>query len=323
MRTVARFLILFLIVLDVAFSQFAAHAQGRFDTQVTQIGDAQAQTIVEAGFFPDRQSVVFWHDPDWSIDLVVPAKERVFSVRVQYRKGKASLVTLPKSAMQILSVARAPGDKAIVSTDCGSECLGFVILDLKKATVVDEVGSSGIEISPNRRFILFDSWFANWDDSVPHEFRLYDVLRTPKENTCGYTVLDSKHEKLNDYLRGLQVFPSTPTCSNNEENLGFDYGGRFTWSPDSSRIVFAVMREGRMSLVLIKMPAGALDLPETSVYALKGTQDVCAGEKYCDYRVIGSLRWDGDSVKASFQRQSELTLPVTAFIPASARGTGR
>lgn len=323
----AKLLIRLLIVAGViVVSQPLTHAQKRFDTEITQIGDAQIQTMVENGFFPDRQSIVFWHDPEWSIDLLLPSnRDGVFSVRIQSRTGGGSIVALPERSRQIKSVIRAPDDRAIVSTE-GSESFGFVILDLKKAKIVDDVDSSGIQISPNRRFILFDSWFANWDESVPHTFRLYDVLKTPRENTCGYMVRHSKHEKLDDYLRGIQVYPPMPTCSDNENNLGLDDGANFAWAPDSSKIVFADAKKGVMSLVLVTMLSGTHDLPKTSVYVLKGSQDVCAGaidagEKNCDYDVIQSLGWDGDSVKATFHRRIgtphdlQLTLPVSAFVP--------
>ena len=311
----------------VVVSQPLVHAQKSFDTEITQIGEAQVQTMVSNGFFPDRQPVVFWHDPEWSIDLLLPSdRDGVFSVGIQSRSGARSVVPLPKRVRQITSVVRAPEDRAIVSTE-GSESFGFVILDLKKARVVDDVDSDGIHISPNRRFILFDSWFANWNDSVPHEFRLYDVLKTPRENTCGYLISDSEHENLDDYLRGIQVFPPMPTCSDHEKNLGLDEGANFAWAPDSSRIVFADARNGVMRLVLVTMPTGTHDLPKTSVYVLKGPQDVCAGatdaaeEKDCGYDVIQSLGWEGDSVKAAFHRRFraprdlQLTVPVSAFVP--------
>lgn len=191
----------------IAFS-LHGRAQMRFDTKISQVGDAQVQANVEDGFFPDRQSGVFWHDPEWSIDLLLPAdKNGVFSVRIRATGGQGILVTLPENAKQIQSVVRAPSNKAIVSTYCDSERSGVVVLDLKKGAIVDDLCSSGFTISPNRRFIVFDNWIGNWDDSVPHEFRLYDLTKTPKENTCGYSRSDTKHERFDDYLRGLQVFP--------------------------------------------------------------------------------------------------------------------
>src|SRR5665213_998459 len=123
-------------------------AQEHFETQITQVGDAQMQTIVETGFFPDRQSVVFWHDPEWSIDLLPPAnKDGSFSMRIRSTEGQETLVTLPDEARQIQSVVRAPGDKAIVRMDCDSERDGFVVLDLKKGGIADDVCSSDLTIS--------------------------------------------------------------------------------------------------------------------------------------------------------------------------------
>ncbi len=55
----AHFLIASALFSGVITFPFHACAQEHFDTQTTQVGDAQMQTIVETGSFPDRQSVVF------------------------------------------------------------------------------------------------------------------------------------------------------------------------------------------------------------------------------------------------------------------------
>src|SRR5579863_3538562 len=188
MRNRVNILCLRCVACSLISSSLFAKGQKLFDTEINQIGNAQVQTIVDTGFFPDRQSVVFWHDPQWSIDLLLPSNSRgEFSVRIQSPTGEKSIVTLPESARQIKSIVRAPDGKAIVNTE-GSENFGIVVLDLKKAAVTDALVASEVQISPNRRFALFDSWFANWDDSVPHTYRLYDVLRAPRDNTCGYSV---------------------------------------------------------------------------------------------------------------------------------------
>ena len=301
-----------------------ASAQQRFDTKITQIGDAQVQTLVETGFFPDRQPVIFWHDPEWNIDLLLPAsKDGAFSMQIRSKAGKKLVVALPARAVQIKAILRAPNDKVIVYTDPDGESDGIIIIDLKTGTIIDDLTMSGTSISPNQRFVLFDNWFSNWDDSVPHEFRLYDVLRTPKGNTCGFGSGDSKHAKLDDYSRGIQVLPllSGP-CSDNERNLGWGYGFDFTWTSDSRKILFAVIRKGVMTLVVVRMPAGTHDLPKTSVYLLKDAQDVCAGDQYCDYHAVRYLRWNGRSVEGVFRRfgtglDLHLTIPVSAFVPVT------
>lgn len=318
-HTLTKALVRSLIVAGlIAGSGPLAIAQQRFDTKITQVGDAQVQTLAQAGFFPDRQPVIFWHDPDWSIDLLLPTnKDDGFSLQIRPNAGKDLIVALPSRAVQIKAVLRAPNGKLIVDTDSDSERDGFLVIDLKTGTIIDDLIASDTSISPNRRFVLYDNWISNWDDSVPHEFRLYDVLRTPRENTCGFGVADRKHEKLDDFLRGIQVLPPLPglqACSDNERNLGWDFGTNFTWAADSSKIVFADMKRGKMNLVLIKMPVGTRDLPKASVYMLRGAQDVCAGEKYCDYHVVQSLGWDGNSIKVGTPLNLHLTIPVSAFV---------
>lgn len=328
MQAKAHFLLKFTLFIGVIAFPCPTRAQEHFETQITQVGDAQMQTIVETGFFPDRQSVVFWHDPEWSIDLLPTAnKDGLFSIRIRSTEGQETFVTLPDDARQIQSVVRAPGDKAIVKVDCDSERDGFLVLDLKMGGIADDVCSSDLTISPNRRFIIFDNWIANWDDSVPHEFRLYDVLKTPKENTCGFSRSDFKHERLDVYLRGVQVFPPLAACSDNDNDQGFGFGTSFTWAPDSRKIVFAAMKGKMMNLVMITIPSSAHSRPTASIFALRGSQDVCAGatyaarDQYCDDGVIKSLRWERDSVKASFHHQfgtpldTQFTVPVSAFVP--------
>ncbi len=315
----------------IAGSGPLANAQQRFDTKIMQIGDAQVQTLVETGFFPDRQPVIFWHDPDWNIDLLLPAsKDGAFSMQIRSKAGKKLVVALPARASQIISILRAPNDNAIVYTDPDGESDGIIIINLKTGTIIDDLTMSDTSISPNRRFVLFDNWISNWDDSVPHEFRLYDILRSPRENTCGYGAADPEHEKLDDFLRGIQVLPplsGRQACSDNDEDVGWDFGTNFTWAADSTKVVFADMKGGKMTLVLITVPLGTHDLPKASVYVLKGAQDVCAGatdaagEKNCDDHEIKSLQWDGNLIQAVFQHQFgtplnlHLTVPISSFIP--------
>jgi hypothetical protein len=236
--------------------------------EVKHIGTAEAATVVNTGFFPSRQPVIYWHDQDWNIDLVLPvAESRVFSLDIRSKTGRELNVKLPERAMQINSILRAPDDKVIVDTDCNSECIGFVIVDLKLGKVIDDVVTAGTYFSPNRRFILYDNWFANWDDSVKDTYHLYDILRTPKENTCGYEINDPKHERLGDYLRGFQVYPRKPGqihCAVDEDSDG-NVATNFTWAADSSKIVFTDVKRNKTSLVVVTMPVGTKDLPRTSV----------------------------------------------------------
>lgn len=124
-----------------------------------------------------------------------------------------------------------------------------------------------------------------------------------------------------------KYFPPRASCSDNDSDQGYEFGTNFTWAPDSDKIVFAVMKGKFMNLVLITMPGSAHDRPMSSIYTLKGTQDACigatdaAGDQYCDSSVIHSLRWERDSVEASFHHQFgtrldlQITIPTTAFEP--------
>jgi hypothetical protein len=235
---------------------------------------------------------------------------------------------------QINSIFRAPGDKVIIEADCGGTCSGFLIVDLPRGKVIDEISCEFTKISPNRRFILYDNWFPAEAESHVNQYHLYDTTKAPRENVCSYKNNDPKHENLSDDMRGFQVYPQRPgqiICNDVEDDNNPDdnMATNFTWALDSSKIVFADVKSGVMSLILVTMPIETKDRPRTSVYALTGAEDVCAeaidaaGEKSCDYHVIQSLGWDGDAVKAVFHHQFgakldlEKTIPISKFVPVS------
>lgn len=301
-------------------------------TQIDHIGDAEVQTVVRTGYFPNEQPAVYWHDPKWQIDLVLPTHDNEpFSLRIRSQAGPTSFVKLPERARQVNTIMLAADNKAILDADFDSESEGFVIIDLARGEVVDDVIATGSFFSPNRRFVLYDNWFSNWDDSVPRTYPLYDLLRTPKQNTCGYDeITDRKHEQLGDYLRGIQVFPPKPRgaqCSVDDPSDG-NLASNFTWASDSSKIVFADYKSNTMSLVLVTMPTGTTDTPRTFVYRLKGPEDICArkaetGQPECDSYLIRSISWDGNVVR--FEPQSplhvgtalanEFRIPIGKFTP--------
>lgn len=302
--------------------------------EVKHIGRAEAASVVNTGFFPSRQPVIYWHDQDWNIDLVIPptgSENDAYSLRISSSSGAASTVLLPEVYAQIKSITRAPRDKVILDADCGGTCSGFLIVDLKEAKVIDDIGAEDVTISPDGRFILYNNGYPSHGGEHENLYHLYDTMKPPSENVCGYSRYDSKHERLVEVWRGFQVFPQKPGqifCTN-KENDGLDDDNmamNFTWAADSSKIVFADVKSGVMSLVVVTMPVGTKDLPRTSVYPLTGAEDVCAGvtdsagEKYCNYGIIQSLGWEVNAVKAVFDYQSrtkvggQMTIPVSKFV---------
>ncbi len=223
-------------------------------TRLEKIGNAQVQTVVNTGFFPDDQPEVYWHDPDWNIDLLLPRRPNTgFSIVVTAHSGRSVIINLPERCSQINSILLAPGDRVIIETGDDSESGGFVVVDLQSDRVLDDVITAGPTVlSPNRRFILYDNWFQTWNDSVVHTYHLYDTSKSPQENTCGYDADDPKHKHLADYLRGFQVFPPDEGkrgCSISDAGDN-NVGAYFTWTPDSSRVVFADFTSDAVTLVL-------------------------------------------------------------------------
>jgi hypothetical protein len=242
------------------------------------------------------------------------------------------IINLPERCSQINSILLAPDERAVIEADDDSESGGFVIVDLRAGKVLDDVITAGPpDPSPNRRFILYDNWFQTWNDSVGHSYHLYDVAKTPRENTCGYDADDPQHKLYADYLRGVQVFPQTEGqqgCSISDAGDS-NVGAYFTWMPDSSRVAFADFTGDTVTLVLVVMPVGVNDLPRTSIYRLTGPEDICkraqnsAGKSECDYSLIRSLAWDGDAIRLTpafpphrgLSLTDGLIIPISKFVP--------
>lgn len=315
------------------------HAQDQrteppFAIEIHHIRNADTATLVNTGYFPDRQPVLYWHDPEWNIDLVIPpanAATDAYSLSIRSAPGTASTLQLPEVYGQIDSITRASGDKAVLIGECGGTCSGFLIVDLKAAKLIDDIGAEDVTISPSGRFILYDRGHPSHAPAGENIYQLYDTSKSPRENVCGWSANDPQHKTMVEDWRGFQVYPQAPRqtrCSipedPNDDNMGF----KFTWSADSGRIVFADLRSGAMSLVLVTMPTAPADLPKTSVYRLVDAENVCAnstdaaGEPGCGYNQVKSLSWNGDSVIAVLSvrsgrssREFSLTLPPSKFTP--------
>jgi len=312
-------------------------------TQVIHIGSAEVKSITStSGYDPDEQPMIYWHDPEWRIDLVLPESQeiRTYSLSIKSGYDIAKIVKLPDDYMQIDSILRAPEDKVIVTADCGY-CNGFIIVDLKDSKVIDNIRTDYPHISPNRRFILFDLWYPPYAFEAgtgrESQYRLYDTLRSPHDNTCGRMYDGQGHETLSVNMRGLQIFPlelSKNRCTNweededdeNQASSGSDnQGSNFAWSPDSSKVVFADVKSGAISLVLVRMPDDKDGRPQTSIYTFTGAEDVCAGAANCDNNNVRSVAWNGDSINVALIQanqggraiEKDLTIPVSKFVPIS------
>lgn len=325
-------LYLLLLICGTAASSASDQSQNapvnhQIRNKISHIDGAEASSVADGSFDPAHQPEVYWHDSDWSIDLVNRASaNEPYELSIRSSSERASIVRLPEEFEQINSILRAPGDKAIVVDYDHTGSGAFAIVDLKLGKLTDYVGVAFSIISPNRRFIFYQNWYQNEARYYENTYHLYDVLRTPRENTCGYRDNDPKHEDLDDGMRGFQVYPQKPgqvLCSGPEDDNDDNMGTNFVWAPDSSKIVFADVKSGVMSLVLVTMPVGTSDLPKTSTYPLVGAENVCtgaidaAGQPNCDYHVIQSLGWDGDAVIAAFHHQFGTPLDVTMTIPIS------
>ena len=327
---VVRFGAIVLMLVPVTLIAQAVGDNAKIRAEVQTVGDARVSIVSKDSLFdPAHHPAVYWHDPEWTIDLVLPVGAKTgYSLRLCASGGTPRFVELPEDFEQVQAIYRS-GDGKVIVVEANHRSSGaFAIIDLEKGRLLDKVGVNFLKISPNRRFIFFENWSPAIGEASENLYRLYDVQRSPRENLCGFRLNDPKHEDLDDGMRGFQVFPRRPnvvTCDEKEDTDDDNMATNFVWSADSSKLVFADIKGGRMSLVLVEMPGNLGLLPRTLVYPLQGSEDVChgaadaVGEPLCDYHLIESIGWDGDAVVASIRHphgssfSSKLRVPIARF----------
>ncbi|HEX3986016.1 MAG TPA: hypothetical protein VHX13_05330 [Acidobacteriaceae bacterium] len=99
------------------------------------------------------------------------------------------------------------------------------------------------------------------------------MLRTPREDTCGYNENDPQDKNLDEELRGLPLYPKMAGqigCSFADhlvEGKARRRVSNYLWSADSSKVIFAdVSNQQSPAILLVTMPAGPHDRPRTWIY---------------------------------------------------------
>lgn len=316
-------------------------------SEVRHIGSAEVRAVTkDSGFFPGRQPEVYWHNENWKIDLLpLSSPNAAFTLRVTSEDMREKTVILPDRIAQIDSISQTSNNKAIITAELGWMAQALCIVDLKQGKVIDLIGIYAPSVSPDRNFILYNNWYT------PHVggeniFRLYDVRKTPAENTCGYDDNDPHHKRLSDDLRGFQVYPQKPEQSDctevddNDDNMAVS---EYLWSQDSRRVVFADVKSQAIHLILVILPEDEnnqedkgndnanyrgshsthRDVPQTFIYTFSGSEDVCADATICDHNNIRSLAWGNNAVNAVLVKANpngaaitkSLTIPLSKFLP--------
>lgn len=283
----------------------------RTSADVSRIGAADVGSaptwIMDLRASPCQHPDVYWHDKDWNIDLLRPSRKNdPFSVRIRSRAGQERTVKLDDSFDQVASILLAPNDEAIVVAyvygSWSGEFSVATIVDLKTGNSIDKVVAFSFSISPNRRFLVY----LNGDQTDPvYDYRLYDVLRTPRENTCAYRDNDPEHKDFDEENRGVPLYPKSVHqvfCSEADqkpfENENHRSVSNFLWSTDSSKVIFAdAKNESTLSILLVKMPTGPRDYPSTSIYRSNAAQVPRLGSMNSNKELI-HLSWAGDSDEA-------------------------
>jgi hypothetical protein len=204
------------------------------------------------------------------------------------------------------------------------------ILDLDSVKLIDNLATLSPSSSPDRRFVIYvNGYGAHSPWQTDDQYRLYDLLRTPAQNTCGYRENDPEHKSLDESWRGQPVYSLKRDeifRPNEDADLPAEKAhqmvGEFAWSPDSSKVIFADTQGSVMSLILAMMPLTPHDLPTTLVYKVPGQARPCANN--CPQWGVRSLAWQGDSIEATLlftppggSRQTRvMTLSQADFSPA-------
>ena len=325
--------LMFCFIFAMEAPAFSQANQPQVQSEIQHSGGAEVRAITRRSFDPSHQPPIYWHDDDWKIDLITPTPEQGGgTIEIKSNKSAAKIVKLPQTVAQVDSIALGPGDKAIVIDEIsGSGLMSFLIFDLHSGELLDSVPGFNLSHSPNNRFILYINGFSPHSPfPTEDQYRLYDLLKSPRENTCGFRDNDPKHESLDDTWRGQPIYPlkKGEMFRPNESENGFKGGahqmaGSFWWSQDSAGVLFADSQGGLLSLVLAVMPQASRDNSKTFVYPLPEVAAEAADK--VSWSDIASAEWQGDSVKvtlrsAPFRGRREnkvLTVKETEFKQAS------
>lgn len=303
----------------------------RADTKVSQEGNAEVASapiwVIDSYAYRCQHPNVYWHGKDWKIDLLLPTGDNdSYAIRIHSGHRHDKLVKLDYSYFQIASISLASNNEAIVIGYVYGNWSGLFsvasIINLENGDLIDSVVASSFSISPNRRFLIF----LNGDQTYPfYDYRLYDILRTPRENTCGYRQNDPEHKDLDEEDRGTPLFPKKADqvgCSEADqqpfESENHALVSNYLWSADSREVIFADSKnETTLSVILVKMPAGPKDMPSTSTYQPKPSAFRWSASTNSDEPPI-HLSWNaelGKAVSISSGGLNAMNLQLSKFTP--------
>jgi hypothetical protein len=330
---VSSFTILLALILAAPLSPQDCPVNVGVRTICKQIGNAKAVSVTSpSGAYPALQPVVYWHDDEWMIDMLPqPTSDGEVRMKISSQGGDIKVVNLPGIFAQVDSIVRNLGDKALIVAEANGTAEAFLIADLRLGKLIDRVGMYHPSISPDRRFILYINGYpAHGDVGAATQYRIYDTLRTPRENTCGYRQNDPEHLDLDETYRGFPIYPrkaNQVNCSDADDEAfaeeDHDMASDFIWSTDSSKVVFADIQGGAINLVQVTMPTGTKGIPQTSTHRLVGAEDVCSGAANCDHNNVRSIAWNGDTVNVALIQanptgkaiEKDITIPLSKFVP--------
>jgi len=252
-------------------------------TEISRIGTAEVKSapewVIDSDAYRCRQPDVYWHDSNWSLDLILPSADRdSYSLRIRPAIGPEKILRLDDLYDQIASISATPNNKAIVVGFAYGSWSGLFsiasIVSLSDGTLIDQLTASSFSLSPNRRFIVY----LNGDQTAYplYDYRLYDVLRTPREDTCGFMNNDPQHKNIDEELRGIPLYPKKAGqtgCSFADQRVEGKARrpvSNYLWSADSTKLIFVdAVNQEPPAILLATMPDGPQDRPRIWIDRLR------------------------------------------------------
>jgi hypothetical protein len=281
-----------------------------------------------------KQTDIYWHDADTQFDLDTSTDK--WGVLIRRGSAAAERVPLPDILEQVYAIHRTAPNRAVLLADLSAGAKFVGVIGTSSVKHLDSFWSSADpSLSPDNRYVLFVRFYPmHGAEGEDDQYRLYDVLGTRSSNWPDRPAQDGPPTEPINYdstLAGVPVYPLKAgelgrENTNVEEGQEHKSASDFIWTADSSKVAFADVQGGVISLIVVAVPPGGKGEPQTVVHPLVGVENVCLGpgEGACDIRNVRSLAWDGDNIHAALMIWPQhgkkvdvnLTIPLSRFVPA-------
>lgn len=279
-----------------------------------------------------EQAEVYWHDSDTRLDLKTSAQS--WDIAVSESGTNIGQIVVPDEVSQVDLIHRAGPDRAVFLADLSAGAHMAGIITIVPPKLIDSFWTGPrISLSPDGHYVIFIRFYPmHGAEGYDDQYRLYDVLGDRSLNWPGRPATDAPPTEPLNYdpsLAGVPVYPlMTNEIDRDNTNVTEDQqhqnASEFVWSADSSKVVFADVQGGVMSLVVVYMPKVKNEKPKTEMYPLVNAENICSGSNECDFSNIRSLTWNDQTISGTFiihadnakNTEFNLMIPLSKFAPA-------